>query len=532
VTKATEMAKVSAKGGFHVLWGLVTSTVISAIGTIIIASLLGPDNYGLYAIALTAPNLIATFRDWGINTAMTKYSAQYNSENNIAKIRSIFASGLLFEIILGLMLSILAFALSGLLAISLNRPNIAPLIQIASFFILTSALITTATAAFTGMETMHLNSIMLVVQSIFKTGLIVAFILLGLGTLGAVTGFTLAVLVAGLTGLLLMWTMYKSLPKPMHSKLEIIATTKTMLKYGLPLSIGAILAGFLAQFFSYILAIYVTNNAIIGNYNVALNFVVLITFFATPVTTMLFPAFSKLDSHKDKELLKQIFQYSVKYAALVVVPVTIMVMALSQPAIETIFQDKYSQAPFFFALLSITYLFSAFGSLSIGNLITGQGYTTYMLKLTILTAAVGFPLSFILISQFGVLGLIVTSLTYGFPSLIIALRFIKKQFGVSVDWVSSAKILLSSGAAGLLTYFLVSLMTFSSPIRLIIGVVIFSVVCIFATLVSRTLNKADLNNLEEIINALGPLRKPLRFLLKLIEKLMTILRLDNELNNI
>jgi hypothetical protein len=155
-----------------------------------------------------------------------------------------------------------------------------------------------------------------------------------------------------------------------------------------------------------------------------------------------------------------------------------------------------------------------------------------MLMLTILTAAVGFPLSFILISQFGVIGLIVTSLTYGIPSLVVSLRFIKKQFGVSVDWVSSTKILLSSGVAGLLTYFLISLMTFSSPIRLIIGVIIFSIVCIFAMLVGRTLNKADLNNLEEIINALGPLRKPLRFLLKLIEKLMTILRLDNKLNNI
>ena len=58
INKATEMAKVSAKGGFHLLWGLVASTVISSIGTIVIAVLLGPANYGLYAVALTAPNLI------------------------------------------------------------------------------------------------------------------------------------------------------------------------------------------------------------------------------------------------------------------------------------------------------------------------------------------------------------------------------------------------------------------------------------------------------------------------------------------
>jgi stage V sporulation protein B len=523
MTKAAEMARVSAKGGFHLLWGLVTSTVISAVGTIIIAWLLGPENYGLYAIALTAPNLISTFRDWGINTAMIKYSAQYNSENNVAKIRSVFVSGLLFEIVLGLSLSVLSFVISPFLAMNLNRPVIAPLIRIASFFILTGALVNTASAAFTGMETMHLNSVMLIIQSTIKTVLIVGLVLLGLGTLGAVTGFTVAVLFAGLTGVLLMWIMYKSLPKPTHSKLEIITTTKTMFKYGLPLSIGTILSGFVTQFYSYILAIYVTNNATIGNYNVALNFVVLITFFATPVTTMLFPAFSKLDSQKDGELLKNIFQYSVKYAALVVVPVTAMVIALVQPAIGTIFADKYAQAPLFLALLSITYLYTAFGSLSAGNLINGQGYTTFNMKLTVLTALIGFPVSFVLISQFGVIGLIVTSLTVSLPSLFIGLRFIKKHFGVSVDWVSSAKILFSSAIAAVLTYVLISQLAFSSPIQLVIGVIAFVVVFIFAAVVTRIVNRAEVSNLREIVNELGPLRKPLHFLLNLIEKLMAIL---------
>ena len=172
MSKATEMARVSAKGGFHLLWGLVLSTVISAVGTIFIARLLGPDNMGLYAIALAAPNLIATFRDWGVTTAMIKYSAEYNSENDVAKIRSVFVSGLAFEIIVGLALSVLSLVLSQFLADFYGRPAIVQLIQIASLFILTGALVNTATAAFTGMEKMHLNSVMLIVQSIVKTALI------------------------------------------------------------------------------------------------------------------------------------------------------------------------------------------------------------------------------------------------------------------------------------------------------------------------------------------------------------------------
>jgi hypothetical protein len=145
------------------------------------------------------------------------------------------------------------------------------------------------------------------------------------------------------------------------------------------------------------------------------------------------------------------------------------------------------------------------------------------MKVAILTAVIGFPESFVLISQFGVIGLIVTTLTVSLPGLFISLRFIKKQFGVSVDWVSSAKILFSSAIAAILTYVLISQLAFSSPIQLVIGVIVFVVVFTVAALVIRTVNKAEVSTLREIINALGPLRKPLHFLLNLIEKLMTIL---------
>ncbi len=528
MSKATEMAKVSAKGGFHLLWGLVLSTVISAVGTIFIARLLGADNMGLYAIALAAPNLISTFRDWGVTTAMIKYSAEYNSENNVAKIRSVFVSGLVFEILIGLALALLSFGLSQFLADFYGRPAIVGLIQIASLFILTGALVNTASAAFTGMEKMHLNSVMLIVQSLIKTIVIITLVFFGLGTLGAIIGFSLGVLVAGLTGVLLIFTMYRSLPKSTYGKLEFTKTVKTMLVYGLPLSIGAIVTGFLTQFYGFIMAYFVTDNSLIGNYSVAVNFVVLINFFATPVTTMLFPAFSKLDAKKDKETLKNVFQYSVKYAALIVMPVTALVMSLSQPAISTIFAEKYVQAPLYLALLAVIYLFSAFGSLSAGNLINGQGYTRYNLWLGLLTVAIGFPLSFVLVSQFGIIGLIVTTTIVGLPSLFLSLRFIKKKFDVGLDWVSSAKITFSAGATGLITFFALSLLSFSSLLQLVLGVVIFVIVFILLAVVTQTVNKDDLINIRGIANAMGPLRKPLSLIINLVEKLMNVLQRENK----
>jgi O-antigen/teichoic acid export membrane protein len=522
MSKAAEMAKVSAKGGFHLLWGLVASTVISSVGTIFVGNLLGDVNYGLYTIALVAPNLISTFRDWGISIAMIKYTAQYKAEDKAAYIRGVFAAGIIFETVLGLALSGVAFLLSGFLADLYNLP-IASLIQIASFIILTGALLGTAQSAFIGIERMEFNSITLVCQSLIKTIIILTLVILGFGPFGAVLGYTIAFLIAGLIGVFLMWTLYRSLPKPIHNKLEIIATIKTMFNYGFPLSIAAIISGFQTQFYSFLLPIYVSPG-LIGNYGIANTFAVLITFFATPITTVLFPAFSKIDAKKDQETLKNVFQFSIKYASLLVVPAAAIVMTLAQPGISVLFPE-YTAAPLFLALLSINYLYTAFGNLSIGNLINSQGETKFNLKLALITFAVGFPLSVILIAQFGILGLIVTMLTAGVPSLIIALRWLKKQYGVAVDWLSSVKILLSGAVASAITYVLISQLAFSSWIALIVGAAVFLFSFLLAILLTRAINRSDISNLRDMLGGLGLLHRLFSFLLNIIEKLMTILRL-------
>jgi O-antigen/teichoic acid export membrane protein len=525
MSKAAEMAKTSVKGSFHVMWGLVASTLISAVGTIIIAGLLGEENYGLYYIAITAPTLIILFRNWGVNFAIIRYTAQSNADNKTAEIRGIFMSGLLFEVAVGVALSLIGFLLSDFLATTVfNRPEITPLLQIASLSILTNALVITATAAFTGVERMHLNSIMLVSQSIIKTALIITLVLLGLGTYGAITGFTASSLLAGLIGILLMLTIYKKLPKPNPNKLKIRSNIRKMLKYGVPLSIGVILTGFLLQYYNFVLYIFVSDNALIGNLAIAQNFVILITFFATPVTTMLFPAFSKIDHQKDPETLKNVFQTSVKYASLLVVPVAAMFMALAEPAISTLFGNTYTEAPLYLALLAITYLYTILGQLSINGLINGQGQTTFTLIIAVITAAVGFPLGFILISNYGVLGLIVTSLTATIPGIIASLIFIRKRYSVTVHWQSSAKILLSSAAAAALTYGIVTqLGALPSLIQLIIGAALFAASYVTAAILTRTFNTQDINNLRGMVTALGPLQPLLNKILNLIEKLLTTL---------
>jgi stage V sporulation protein B len=526
MTKAVDVAKTSARGGFQYMWGLVASTVISAVGSIIVAGLLGEALYGLYGISLTAPSLIALFRDWGVNTAITRYTAQFNVENRSSEIRKVFTSGLVFETTLGVLLSLVCFALAPWLAVSVfQRPVIAPLIEIASLTILTGGLINTATAVFVGIERTHLNSVMLVVQSVTKAVIAPALIIGGFGIIGALGAHVLAAVVAGLTGVLLIYAVHRSLPASDGDGLDIWKSTKLIVRFGMPLSFAGIISGVLLQYYSFLMAIYVTDNAIIGNYGIAQNFVVLITFFAFPVTTMLLPAFSKLDWRKDHETLQSVFQFSVKYGSLLVVPFSIMVIVVAQPAISTLFGTRFALAPLFLALLAVNYVFTVLGSLSTGNLIMSQGQTRFNLILTIITSAVGFVLGFVLISTMGVLGLIITSLVAGVPSLLISIVYVKRRYDVGFDWVSSGKIFLCSVLAAVLTYLVVGQVgLLPSVVRLVAGVGVFAVAFVLALVLTRTLSGEDLGNLRAMVGSLGPLRRVFDVLFGLVEWLMAKLR--------
>ncbi|MCK4885332.1 oligosaccharide flippase family protein, partial [Candidatus Bathyarchaeota archaeon] len=249
LSKARNLGKVSAKGGFNLFWGLAASSIISALGVIVVARILAADEYALISIALIGPSLIKTFRDLGIDQATIKYTAQYRSENKLANVKQILVAETLFEVIFGFLLSIVSFLLSGFMANMLGRPYIAPLIQIASLLIFAEALLKAAQSAFTGYEKMGLYSITLVIQSTFKTGLMIFLVVIGYGAYGATIGDATAYLIAGSISIVMLYlAIYKKLEKQKES-LQIFATLKYMFKYGIPVSIAWNINGFLTQFY-------------------------------------------------------------------------------------------------------------------------------------------------------------------------------------------------------------------------------------------------------------------------------------------
>jgi hypothetical protein len=176
-------------------------------------------------------------------------------------------------------------------------------------------------------------------------------------------------------------------------------------------------------------------------------------------------------------------------------------------------------------LLAAQYLFTTFGSLSIGGLLSGQGNTGFILKMAILTIAVGFPVGYVGIIYFGVLGLIVTSLIAGLPALIWGLLFVRKTYGVSVDWLSSAKILVASAIAASVTFGAISMFDYSSLVELVLGTAIFMIVLVPSALLVRSVSRSDIANLRGMVGSLGAVGRLVSRVLNVLEKIMDGLNL-------
>ena len=523
--KAFEMGKTSATGSVQLLVGVATSTIIMALGTIILGNLLTQDQYGLYAIALAPSTLINLFRDWGINSAMTKQIAGLRVSHRDEEIHDVIAAGVIFEVLSGLALSFLSLLLASVIASFYNKPESASYIAIFSVIIISGSLLTASQAGFVGYERMELNSLTLISQAIVKTVIGPILVLVGYSVLGAVIGTALGSIAAGIIGLAIFYAiLIRPLEKKRTRSFHITKTLKTMLKYGLPLSVSSILGGILAQIYAFMI-IPLTTTTMYGNLAVAANFTVLLTFFTIPIATVIFPAFAKINPENEPELLKNVYASSIKYTSILVVPATFVLMVLSGPMIGTLYAEKYVYGPFFQTLMVLSNLFVLIGSISAGGLLAGLGKTRIPLYQSIATLIIGIPIGFLLIPTFGVTGQILASILSGIPSMIWGLFWIWKHYKVKADFKCSAKILAASAIAALAAYPIVLLNT-ANWLRLVIALAIFLAVYVLGAPLIGAVTQSDINNLRKMFSGLGLLSKIINIPLKAAERAAQIVSSD------
>jgi len=520
--EALDLGKSSATGTFNLFIGYALSNVIMAVGLIIVARLLSPAEYGLYVVAIIPSTIINLFQDWGVSTAMTRYTAALRAEGKDYETGDVVVAGMMFEVATGAALSLLSFFMAEFFASVLGRPASSTLISIVSITIFSGGLLGAAQAILVGFEKMALNGFTMVCQAVLKTALAPLLILLGYGVLGAVWGYTLGFVGAGSFAVALVYfVLYRPVSKSRVSRRGVFQNLRPLLKYGVPLNISAIITGALTQTYAFMMALY-ASNSMIGNYQIAISFAVLLGFFSTPISTVLLPVFSKLNPSNDHKLLKTVFTSSVKYTAILLTPATMAVMALSTSIVDTLFGGKYADAPLLLALYVITNLYAMVGNISIGSFLSGLGETKMIMNLSILTLLVGLPLAFILIPPLGVLGVIIGTVLCGVPSLMWGLHWIWKRYEAKPEYKPSAKIFTASAIAATPSFLVTILLHTAAWIQLVIGLAVFLIIYIAVAPAIGAVSQSDIRTLRTMFSGLGIISKIINLPLGAAERVTRI----------
>ena len=516
-----EMGRTSTGGSVQLFLGTSSSTIIRAIGAVVLGLFILPGDYGLYTIAFVPISTLSVVQDWGVSSALTRYCAKYRATKDELEQRKVVITGLIFEVATSLVLTVILVLLAGFFAVSVfNKPLSAPLIVVVSVTMLSGSIATGVASIFMGFEYMHLNSYLGIIAAIVYTLFAPLLVYLGYGAMGAIIGFTLSSVVQCVVSIIFLYVfVLKKISSSKISWSDVVQTLKSLLNYGVPLGIGGIVSSLGGPVFAFLMASYVSD-VMIGNYKIANNFTVLLSFVTAPIGAVLFPAFSKLDPRNENNLLKTVFASSVKYTNLFLIPVTMAIVVLATPLIGTLYGNKWPYAPFFLALSTVFYLLSLSGIRSSGTLLSAVGETKLLMEMSALSLILGIPAAFLLVPQFGIIGIIVGLQLTGWPSAFIGLYYIWKHYGTKADFVGSAKISLASVLATVAVYLFMTFFTTSYWVTLVVGIILFVVVYLISAPLVGAINQSDVNNLRSMFSGSGVISKLLGIPLTIIEKLL------------
>jgi len=494
----TTIAQKAARGGLFLFIGNASSTVILAVGAILVARLLGPFNYGLYTLSVAIPVLLVALADAGMNFALIRLPARLRSEGNHARANRLVKLGFLLKLAISTAASIVCYVGSTVIAsIVLNRPELTQFIQLASLMILFQAIYDATNNAFIGQDLMQYSASVQILQATLKGALAPVLVFVGLGITGAIWGYVLALAAAGLTGATLLFTRHVR----SSGQTTSLASTelRTMLGYGLPLYAAAILSVFLTQYQNIVLA-HLASNVEVGNFGASWNFTAFMIILVYPITTAMFPMFSKMDPKKQRDDLARGFVLAVKYTSLLMIPASVAVMVFSRDLVYLTFGSGYALAPQYLVLLAALYLLTAISYLVLGSFLNGVADTGTVLKMSVVTLAVYLPLGPALATLWGPFGLLIAYILSIVTSTLYGLRQTSVKHDARPDLRASGRIILAALGAALPTLGLIQLDGAGvGAVNLVVGGLLYLGVYLTLVPILGAVEKQDILNLRTLL---------------------------------
>jgi O-antigen/teichoic acid export membrane protein len=374
--------------------------ISSALLMLVLARfLLDPDGYGALYWAIGVLAVIQLVADLGLGKSAARYFSEY-SERDPGQIPH------LIRTTLALKLGLLAVVTTGLLlghewlAAALGDPGAAPFLAAGALYIVAFSFSTSSQIALQGFNRLGYSAAIQAISGAARLLFAVAFVVLGMGALGALFGYIVGYALSAAVGLTILYLEYYTRYEPAEEYEPGLA--RRLAEYSVPLT-ATRSANVIDKRIDVVLVGIFLTPAAVAFYQLGKQ---IADFLLAPAESLGFtisPNFGEQKASGQLESARRIYETSLTNVLLLYVPATVGLVIVADPFVTMVFGADYAGAVPVLQILAGFIILQAITNLTSDSLdYLGRARSRAIAKGG--TSIANFGLNLVLIPTFGVVG--------------------------------------------------------------------------------------------------------------------------------
>lgn len=394
-----------------------TGKFLSFIGLTLLARLLAPAEFGLFAFAILYLTYVDTLGDLGTGAALVHWPSRQADAAQVT-----FA----VSVVMGVALFLLTFALAPTVAAFFQTPSGASVLRVLGVSFVIKGLGNTHDALCRKQLRFRARLVPEVALTGVKAAVAVALAVAGLGVWSLVWGQ-----LVGMT----LWTilLWRAVPWRPGWRWPI-DLTRSMFGYGRHIVAVNLLAAIVHHVDAVIVG-RMLGIAALGFYQLATRVPEMaVTLLVRQVSLVLFPTFSTV--HAAGNSVRETYLTALRYTALVTGPAAIALVGLAEPLVTTLFGDGWQPVVPILQALAIYAGVRALGSLA-GDVLKATGRPGLLAALAVLKAVILIPV-LVLAARWGPVGVAAALAAVTSGTSLVTLLVVNRWLGIGMRRIGIA----------------------------------------------------------------------------------------------
>lgn len=388
-----------ASGSALFFVGTFVGLGLNYVYAIALARLLGPEQFGLYAIGLGCFNLLSVIALAGLDTAVLRFVPALRAQNDAAGIGGIIRAILVLTALLGMFYASVLLLSSDMLANQfLHHPDVSTVLQLFALSIPLFVVSTVAIAVLQAFgEVRWRTFVKYLCEPVVKSAVTLGFIWIGWGLTSAVVALPVALLLTAGLALLPLRPFWLNVKEPIFS----IKHYSNVIAYSLPLFGGVLLNSIATRSDVFFLGYWVSV-AQVGIYSAAFQTAAVMAVVLGALESVATPFLSESISKNNRADVRSLAGTVLRWTMMVTLPLCI-VMAVFAADVMDLFGKQFASGWACLVILTVGQFANSATGCSNGMLLW-SGHSKLVMWNSVVASVTQIALYLILIPSYGIVG--------------------------------------------------------------------------------------------------------------------------------